>query len=67
MGNKDQKKSGKSGRKPWYRNKGKNGTTKSNNKSKSAVREYKFHMHDADARKTPESFRKIKEATALKI
>ena len=48
MGNKDQNKSGKSGRKPWYHNKGKNGTSKSNNKSKSAVREYKFHMRDVN-------------------
>ena len=31
------------------------------------VREYKFHMHDSNARKTSQSYSKIKEAIILKI
>ena len=50
-------------------NKGKsnNAKNKPNSKSQSPVREYKFHLHDSDARKTSESFEKIKEAIVLKI
>ena len=44
---------------------GKNNATSS--KPKSTVREYKFHMHDTDARKSSESFGKIKEEIILKI
>ena len=41
--------------------------SKSNSKSQTTVREYKFHLHDSDARKTSESFEKIMEAIVLKI
>ena len=51
-------------------NKGKNNNSnksKSNGKTQSTVREYKFHLHDSDARKKSESYEKIKEAIVLKI
>ena len=50
-------------------NKGKSNNAKSKPRSKSqtTVREYKFHLHDSDARKTSESFEEIKEAIVLKV
>ena len=56
QGNRNLKKGGKA-----------NTNKKYNNKPKVTVRELKFHLHDSDARKTSESFEKIKETIVLKI
>ena len=46
-----------------------NGSSNSHGSSNkvTAKKEYKFHMHDSQARKTSESFDKIKKAIILKI
>ena len=48
-------------------NNGNNGSSSSTSTKNVAKKEYKFHMHDAQARKTSESFEKIKKAIILKI
>ena len=42
-------------------------STNSSDEKRATAKEYKFHMHDAQARKTSESYDKIKKAMILKI
>ena len=44
-----------------------NGSENGSNQKVQAKRKYKFHMHDAQARKSSESYEKIKNAIILKI
>ena len=68
MGDKENKSGNK--KRPYYRKRGKSnsgGNSGTNAKTKSTVREMKFHLHDSQQRKSSESFAKIKEAIITKI
>ena len=54
-------------RKPFYKRSGNGGGDNTNVVTARKTRELKFYLHDSDARKSLESFGKIKESIVLKI
>lgn len=57
----------KNGRKPYYSKRFQKGNTKAFSKPNGSIKEYRFHMHDYQARKMSESFITIKESIILKV